>query len=232
MSQICIYCGKRGGTTKDHVPPKCFFPSPRPSNLIAVPCCCVCKKDYEKYDEPVRNLLTSLETTENHPGIRDQIAGKRNRSYLRKEGKSRLQHMLNSIKFIDRYSPGRIYLGKHPAFDLDQEVMDRFMERTTRALLYKENSISCVGCKIEWRMAPSGKDFGSMPAELKAFIASGNLREIGNNVFTYVGYYCPGRARSLWIMSFYGGVEFMTILREEPDRKRRKTKGTPNMYLH
>jgi hypothetical protein len=106
MSKICIYCGKRKGTTKDHVPPKCLFPLPKPSNLVAVPCCYVCKKTYEKDDEPVRNPLSSLETTENHPGIKNQIAGKRNRSYLRKGGKSRLQHMLNSIKLIDRYSAG------------------------------------------------------------------------------------------------------------------------------
>jgi hypothetical protein len=110
--------------------------------------------------------------------------------------------------------------------------MDRFLERTTRALLYKENSISYIDCKIEWRMAPSGQDFESMPADLKAFIASGKLQEIGNNVFTYAGYYCPGRARSLWIMNFYGGIEFMTILREKPDRKSRKTKGTSNTCLH
>lgn len=202
-------------TTKDHVPPKSFFPSPRPSNLITVPCCDVCNSKYGKGDERARNLLTSLETTETHPGIQNQIARKRNRSFLRHEGRSDFQHILRSIKLVDRYSPGDIYLGKYAAFDLNQGLMDRFMERMTRALIYQDNSIGYVDFEIEWRMAPTKQSFESMPSEMKTFLASAEPREIGDNVFIYLGYYCLGRASSLWIMNFYGGVEFITILRDK-----------------
>jgi len=42
ITQKCVYCTEAQGTTKDHVPPKSFFPEPRPANLITVPSCKKC----------------------------------------------------------------------------------------------------------------------------------------------------------------------------------------------
>jgi hypothetical protein len=50
----CYLCGSSNPTTRDHVPPKGFFPEPRPSNLITVPCCAPCNSAYSKDDEAVR----------------------------------------------------------------------------------------------------------------------------------------------------------------------------------
>lgn len=41
-SDICYYCGvtlDRANKTKEHVPPKCFFPNGKNNNLITVPSC-------------------------------------------------------------------------------------------------------------------------------------------------------------------------------------------------
>lgn len=221
MHGICIYCGKKAAGTKDHVPPKSFFPSPRPSNLITVPCCKMCNGKYGKDDERVRNMLISLEATEDHPGIKAQIAGKRNRSFMRIKGKSNFQHIVNSIKAVDLYSSGGIYLRSEKVFNLDQEVITSFMERMTRALIYHENLISYVDCEITWRLAPTEQSLDNMTQAIREFLLNAEPRVIGKNVFSYVGYYHPGRARSLWIMNFYGGIEFMTILREKSNQ------GTP-----
>ena len=51
---LCIYCGKIKEITKDHVPPKGFFPEPRPSDLITVPSCVKCNKDTEKDEDYFR----------------------------------------------------------------------------------------------------------------------------------------------------------------------------------
>jgi hypothetical protein len=141
MSILCIYCGEREATTSDHAPPECFFSKPRPSNLITVPCCLKCNREYGKIDERARNLLTSLEVTEDHPAIQSQIAAKRERSFARPEGRSNFSHILESMTMADAYSPGGIYLGSGPGFDLDQEVMDRLMGKMTRALLHEEFSV-------------------------------------------------------------------------------------------
>jgi len=52
----CYLCGSPNPTTRDHVPPKCFFPEPRPSNLnlITVPCCESCNHGFSLDDEAAR----------------------------------------------------------------------------------------------------------------------------------------------------------------------------------
>jgi hypothetical protein len=215
MEQFCIYCGEREATTKDHVPPKSFFRKPRPANLITVPCCKDCNGTYGIDDERVRNLITSIDTTEDHPAIQKQIAEKRDRSYSRKEGQSNFQHIIESVRIVDRYSPGGIYFGKAPAFDLNQKVMDRFIERMTRALLYYENGIEYTEFEVEWKKSPDLPALERMPPELRTFLLNGQSKEIGDGIFRYVGYYTPGRATSLWLLNFYGGIEFMSIVREK-----------------
>ena len=120
------------------------------------------------------------------------------------------------MKVVDRYSPGGIYLGKALAFNLDQEVIDRFIERTTRALLFHERSVDYVKCEIEWRLSPNHPDLEKIPPEQRAFLLRPDvLKKIGDDIFSYAGYYEQGKASSLWLLNFYGGIEFMSIVREK-----------------
>ncbi len=201
MTEICIYCGVNVATERDHAPPKCFFPPPRPDNMITVPSCEECNRKFGKDDERVRNLLISLDTTELHKAIKNHLALKRNRSLIRQKGRTNFQHILRSMKFVERYSKGGIYLGKAPAFNLDQDVMDRFLERMTRALIYHDNSIGYVNCDIKWRMSLSPEQFESMPTRMKQFLSSGKFQEIGDNIFKYIGLFYPGKANSLWLLN-------------------------------
>ena len=180
-----------------------FSRRPRPNNLITVPCCYECNAEYGKDDERVRNILTSLEATEDNPAIREQLGGNRNRSWQRDGGKSSVRHVLASLKAVDVYTAGGIFLGERIAFDLDQPAMDRFIGRITRALIYHENGTGFIQGHVAWRKAPTEK---KLPLIAKA-------KSIGGDVFSYVGYYKPGAAKSLWILNFYGGVEFMAIFR-------------------
>jgi hypothetical protein len=208
-NQLCIYCGEKEAKTRDHVPPKSFFAKPRPSNLITVPSCYDCNREYGKDDERIRNLIISIDTTEIHPMVKGKIDEKRDRSFRRREGGSNLGHLINSIRNVKRYSENGECLGLYPAFVLDQLVIDRFLERIVRALLYKENAIEYFDLDLEWKMAPSEKDLASMPNELKTFILSGPVKEIGDGSFAYVGYFIKGKINSLWILNFYEGIEFM-----------------------
>lgn len=219
METVCIYCGEREATTKDHVPPKCIFPEPRPGNLITVPCCEICNRTYGKDDERVRNLLTSLKTTEEHSAIKEQIAKKRDRSYTRVEGRSNLQHIIASVEKVGRHTSGGIYLGEALAFTLDQPTIDRFIQRLARALLYHENAIAHVECDIEWKMSPDEAELDRMPQDIKAFLFSGKVKDFGEGVFSYVGYFYPEKVSSLWLLNFYSGIEFMVIVRERMTAK-------------
>ena len=45
--------------TRDHVPPGGLFPSPKPSNLIALPCCFRCNNQHSGFDERLRIVASS-----------------------------------------------------------------------------------------------------------------------------------------------------------------------------
>jgi len=206
-NNLCIYCGKNPASTKDHVPPKSFFPRPRPANLITVPSCGDCNNMFGKDDERVRNIVTSINTTEIHPAIRQQIANNRQRSFHRAEGFSNFLHLLSSIELTGHQSANGEYIYKAPAFNLDQEVIDRFIERMTRALLFYENGIEWTELDVKWKLSPNIQE---MPSEAQRFLLNGQVKEIGDGVFSYVGYFLQGKVTSLWLMSFYDGLEIMS----------------------
>lgn|GEM_PF-1403587 len=60
----CYLCGealvKRKNKSKDHVPPECIFPPRKPPNLITIPCCTDCNKEYGLLDEKMRNFFAIL----------------------------------------------------------------------------------------------------------------------------------------------------------------------------
>lgn len=51
---ICALCGSSGTVTREHVPPKCLFIKPRPTNTITVPLCKMCNHSYHLDDEYFR----------------------------------------------------------------------------------------------------------------------------------------------------------------------------------
>jgi hypothetical protein len=53
----CYLCGTPA-TTQDHIPPKCMFPKPRPTDLITVPSCCACN-DKTKLDDEYFRLVVA-----------------------------------------------------------------------------------------------------------------------------------------------------------------------------
>lgn len=57
---ICYNC-LAPATTGDHVPPAGFFRSPKPANLITVPCCEACNRSFSMDDEAFRAWVVAPE---------------------------------------------------------------------------------------------------------------------------------------------------------------------------
>ena len=55
--KLCVYCRSSTDLTRDHIPPKSFFPAPRPTDLITVACCRECHEESTENDEYLRNYL-------------------------------------------------------------------------------------------------------------------------------------------------------------------------------
>ena len=146
--------------------------------------------------------------------IRGKIDQKRDRSFRRPEGRSNFAHLISSIQIVERYSENGHYLGRAPAFNLDQSIFDNFFERMVRALLFKKNGVEYTKLDIKWKMAPTENDLVVMPAEIKNFLFSQRVREIGHGIFAYIGWFIKGKPNSLWLMNFYEGIEFIVLVKK------------------
>jgi len=98
---LCIYCGLKEGSTRDHVPPKCMFLAPIPNDiqLITVPCCEECRAGQQGDDAAARNFLISSAAAESRRISDDPIERKRNRSLER--DRILLKQMTDAITLAD-----------------------------------------------------------------------------------------------------------------------------------
>jgi len=87
--------------TWDHVPPRGLFNSPRPSNLISVPCCFVCNNKHSGFDERLR-ICASMPFDRNESGQR--ILNEK--VFEGTVARGRQQHFLASIGAAMKPVPG------------------------------------------------------------------------------------------------------------------------------
>lgn len=55
----CFLCGSTENLTDDHIPPKCIFAPPRPTNLITVRACFTCNNSFKLDDEYFRVAIAA-----------------------------------------------------------------------------------------------------------------------------------------------------------------------------
>lgn len=149
MKKVCIYCGQNPGTTRDHIPPRCFFETPCPNiNLITVPCCETCRLAGEANDAKARNLIISTAPAEPHRVVQSQLADARNRAI---DDCGQLPVLLDHMVQAAISTSSGLNLGAAPAFNLDSPVMDSFLHRMARGLLHSVKNIGFVPSKIQWQ---------------------------------------------------------------------------------
>jgi hypothetical protein len=199
--ESCIYCGCRLGTTRDHTPPRCFFGGTLPNNALLVPCCEVCRKIGEKNETTVRNLLVSFDCTEIHPLAQTTLIGKRNRSF--QNDIKEVNKLMSMMKDVQVLSPGGIYLGTAKAFNLKHPLMDSFVARMSRALLYVEHGQLHFPGTFDWRLNPP------VTQDIIVWMSNNWPSKHLSNVFSY-SVSNPHLGRPFWInMVFYQRVLIM-----------------------
>lgn len=198
MKSRCVYCGKNLGTTRDHIPPKCFFEKPyKVKNMLTVPCCEFCRRTEETNDGQVRNIIISTKAAEHHRVVESQLADTRNRA-IQKYGQ--LPKMVDSMIEVDLYSPEGDYSGKALAFNMDSAGMNSFLHRMIKGLLHSEKKSGFLPSKIVWRTNLNLSDY-------KGF-DSGITRNFGD-VFSYSVVFAEGTYESLWLLTFYERLSFL-----------------------
>src|SRR5262245_40510953 len=104
--QVCVICGEREATTRDHVPPKGIFPKPRPQ-LVTVPACAQCNSGSSLHDESFRTYLAL------HVGAADQRRSRLfgNALSSMKHNRRLLRRVLSSSHEIPFATPAGVYVG-------------------------------------------------------------------------------------------------------------------------
>ncbi len=200
---LCIYCGLREGSTRDHVPPKCMFVSPMPNDIqmITVPCCEECRGGHQGDDAVARNFLISSAAAETRQTSDDRIEKKRNRSLER--DRTLLKQMTNAITLADVSLEGKVSLGTAPAFNVNQPPMNRFFDRVARSLLHKVTGSGYVTCTIKWRPI---KDSRANDGFSKYATHMGSIGDI----FSYAGHKKRNLDVWYWFLNFFG-QDFLVI---------------------
>jgi hypothetical protein len=189
--------------TRDHVPPRSFFPEKLPSStlLITVPCCKTCHKTSQASDAVLRNLFISVRETESSKHIKQGLAGKRDRSFDRNQPE--FLRLLRLVQRVEVKTPGGIFLRNDLAFNFDVPIVHKFVERASRAILWEEFRLPYFAGTFPWRM---NVDLGELGyAGLAKF---GRIRKV-HDVFAY-GVTVPKDREPVWVvLNFYGWLEIL-----------------------
>jgi hypothetical protein len=212
---VCAYCGQHVGTTRDHVPPKGLFAKPRPS-LITVPCCEQCRNHQSLDDEYFVRMVSMKSGTADNPSAnaaRDSAL----RS-LTKPAKRRFSSaLLSSTKDLAVHSAAGIYLGQKMSYDVDLGRLCNVIQRTTRGIYFHEFGQRLPDdhrCKA---YALDGFDLAApeILAQLRKLwghAASGERKDLGENVFTYWMRKIAGpEGATAWDFVLYGSVAFLAF---------------------
>lgn len=133
--QTCVYCLKRQGTTKDHVPSKNLFPVPKPNNLLTVPSCIQCNQGYQKDEEYFLAMITFTEAGVSSEGKRlwQQKLG---RMHRRNTGLTRI--IRNSFSQEELVTPAGLYLGDRLAIEPNWPRVKNVFTKMVKGLYYYE----------------------------------------------------------------------------------------------
>lgn len=195
LAEICGFCGTTAPTTRDHVPPKSIFPTPRPNDLITIPSCPVCNQGASESDELFRSYL-SLHVGLDTPATKrlwfEALRGVRHNRRLHRSLVANMQKLLLT-------TPSGIVYGQAHGAPWDSKVHDITIERIIRGLYfhhYREVLGSRVIVECHW--------YRELSPNLLEATAECEQRSVGADQFVYrFGRASDSPLHSIWLFQFH-----------------------------
>ena len=211
----CIYCGS-DAHTRDHIPPKAFFPNPRPSDLLTVPSCAACNSGFQLDDDYAQMTLLARDDISDRKAVQLLIP-KLLRSLERQEGKALPISIASTARDFPIYTPDGIVAGTTPAYGISSTRMHRFATRMIRGLFFTEMGYALptthdVGVALFLEGRPAKL------AEIGQFLDGRPIQRIGDGVFAYCWAVLPADEHStVWIFSLYDRIGFGGLTSKRSD---------------
>jgi hypothetical protein len=196
----CVYCGEQRELTRDHVPPRCLFSKPRPSDLVTVPCCLVCNAQFQKYDEYFRLAITTGIDAASFPKeLSDSVRAINSLNRPASHGLARL--------LLKNYQRGS------PRLEFDAARVKVVLDRVTRGLFYHHRRVRMPGTTAfafrevteNLTVPAEGREWINRLAKTLTTIGAGNFRYASEPLEPTDPF---GTA---WLMRFYDHKTFFCI---------------------
>lgn len=211
----CAYCNAPNAGTMDHVPPENLFPSPKPNDLISVPCCEECRQGWSKDDEYFRLAVVSCASLFPTPA-RDSVNETVLRSLGRPEAKGFSRFINESLMRVQLTNDDGAVVGDARAIGVVKPRFDRVVGRIVRGLFYKELGRNLpVGYRTEIHFNQSGFP-DALPLLLPKLHLFTPPRVVGDGVFAYrYGKAVEDENSIIWLLMFYEAVPLIVFTRRE-----------------
>ena len=198
LKHLCVICGVREATTRDHVPPKAVFIEPLPKKLITVPACKLCNNGSSGLDAEFRVYLGAVVGDKSADG--KKLWKERSLATLRKN-KKLVTTISTGMQSVDAFDETGTHLGVRNRIIWPANVFNPVVERIARGLYYHHfNEVlgDRAQCAVTFHYALTD----SMMEDTRHFSES----HIGKGAFSY-RYARAEEAplRSVWIFEFYQG---------------------------
>ena len=205
--QPCVYCHSNADLTRDHVPPKCFFPKPRPADLITVPACRRCNQHHEKDEE---FFLASLMFSDAGIGEAGRALWQQTvRSMLfRKRGVGKAIRTL--LRPVELRSPAGLYLRNGYALEIDYARLESVVRKIVKGLYFHEFGEPLVA---QAQVESNWLNTRSVASQARPYV---ERLPHGSRSWPGVFEYRCGRTdeapdKSIWLMMFFGVGVFWSI---------------------
>jgi hypothetical protein len=196
----CIYCGEQRELTRDHVPPRCLFSKPRPSDLITVPCCAHCNGDFQKHDEYFRIAITTGIDLEKFPKENaDSVRALKNLARPASLGFAR--------SLLENYEP------KPARITINAQRIEITLYRIARGIFFHHKNVRIPeNIGFEFREVTDNLKINVEGRERIKRLAE-NLTTIGPGIFRYAyeSFFQPDPFGTIWLMRFYDHKTFFCI---------------------
>lgn len=201
--RICYNCGEPADS-KDHLPPKAFFPTPAPSNLITMPCCTDCNNGFSLLDEKFR-IFAASDEQRNSAGLR--ILEQKVFSPNSTKGRPFLEIAQTLRDVVVKQGSRRIL---KPKLSMPKSEAQQFLFRLTRGLIakfYPDLHGPDGNFYMEYLSDPNEQNPAIQIA--KKAVPFMERQDLGNGVFEF--WRVAQNRHSVWIYSFYHGATFMVL---------------------
>jgi hypothetical protein len=191
---ICYLCGKTEEQlgeplTKDHVVADCFFPQPKPANLLTLPCCASCQKEYRMDEEYIRNAFAPIS---NLSANADALQA------WKKTRRSMKRRTALYADFLKRTFPVPIVGGTLPGLSFSQARTEKVIRKIVLGLHYHHTGVRLPN-NVEMTVHFQPDKI------LEELIKHWRYTGYYGNTFSYAAAFAA-EGESVWWLSFYQSI--------------------------